>query len=99
MAGLVASNLVLSQTTGGADHVDYYFGLGGSALGLVTLLIGPAGEMGRLARMRATLDAARSAGGGADLCVAARSAERELAEVARLEARARSWIVHLATLW
>jgi hypothetical protein len=27
MAGLLASNLVLSQTTARADHVDHYFGL------------------------------------------------------------------------
>ena len=95
MAGLLTGNIILSQTTAQQDRVEYYFGIGGSALGLVSVLVGPFGEFRRLARLRARLEAGS---GDPDVCALARGAERDLAEVAQLEFRAHSWIVHLGNV-
>jgi hypothetical protein len=100
MAGLVIGNGVLSRTSSRESHVDYYFGLGGSALGLVAVMAGTFSELRLLGKMRRELAvAAGSAGAGdVELCAAAHRAEKDLAEVARLEKRSRSWITHVGNV-
>jgi hypothetical protein len=95
--GLVIGNGVLSHTSSPDSHVDYYFGVGGSALGLLATLLGTVSEQRHLIGMKRRLAAVQN-GSEAEMCAAAIGAERELAEVARLESRARSWIVHVGNV-